>query len=132
MSVVTSGAGRQVLLEWGSLARGASTGFTVLFIGGWLFPAAHRVSPAIGVTFLVVVGVIGFGAAGARCGRTGFPALHGVIAALLSYALMVPVVLIAYRQMFPGQLGWAIGCAIVVGAAAGHLSARRHPDGARS
>lgn len=131
------GRGRQVLLHWGTLARGASTGFTVLFVGGWLYPAAQRLSPVAGTVFVVVVGAIGFGAAGARCGRVEFAALHGVVAAVLSYALMTPVILITNRGLLLSGLGWAILGAVLVGGAAAQLAARRgsedvEPNAARS
>lgn len=119
------GRGRQVLLHWGALARGASTGFTVLFAGGWLYPTAHQVAPVAGTVLVVVVGAAGFGAAGARCGKVEFAALHGVIAAVLSYALMTPVILITNRDLLLGGLGWAILGAVLVGGAAAHLAARR-------
>jgi hypothetical protein len=122
---VRDGRGRQVLLHWGTLARGASTGFTVLFVGGWLYPAAHRLSPVAGTEFVVLVGAIGFGAAGARCGRVEFAALHGVLAAVLSYALMTPVILTTNRDLLLEGLGWAILGAVLVGGSAAHLAARR-------
>jgi hypothetical protein len=122
---VRDNRGRQVLLHWGTLARGASTGFTVLFVGGWLYPAAHRLSPVVGTVFLVVVGAIGFGAAGARCGRVESAALHGAVAAFLGYALMVPVILTTNRDLLLSGLGWAITGALIVGGATAHLMGRR-------
>lgn len=117
--------GREVLLHWGPVARAASTCFTVLFIGGWLYPAAQKLSPPAGICFAVVIAVIGFGAAGARCREVEFAALHGVLGAILGYALMVPVVWIAHRELFFAQLGWAILGAVLVGGATAHLAARR-------
>jgi hypothetical protein len=113
-----------VALDWGALARGASSGFTVLFIGGWLYPAALKLGPTGEVGYLVAVGLIGFGLAGVRCGQAAAPALHGSIAAVLGYVLMVPVILIAHRETFGGQLGWAVLGALLVGGAAGHISGR--------
>lgn len=109
--------------------RGASTGFSLLVVGGLLTPLGTKV-PVVGSIWLTVVAVVAFAVAGMRIGTARRPALHGAMAAVCSYLLVVPLVLLAAasdaRQLI------LTGCvAVGVGALAGAIRARIDRTGER-
>lgn len=123
---------RQV--DWGYLARGASTGFTVLFFAGLLFPLVARYAPIGAVVGLIVVAVSGFAVAGWRIGEAAAPALHGSASAVLAYVLVVPLILITDRETGLAQWGLTALAAAAVGGAAGYVAGgirSRCDDGSR-
>jgi hypothetical protein len=117
-----------VRIDRGFLARGASAGFTALFLGGWLAPIVTGYIPALGASWLVLVGLVGFALAGRQIGVAASPAVHGAAAAVLSFLLMIPAILIADHGVGLTQLVLPIPGAAAVGAAAGWLAARARDD----
>jgi hypothetical protein len=113
-----------VRIDRGFLARGASAGFTALFLGGWLAPIVAGYVPALGVSWLVLVGLVGSALAGRQIGVADSPAVHGAAAAVLSFLLMIPVIFIVDHGVGLTQLVLPLPGAAAVGAAAGWLAAR--------
>jgi hypothetical protein len=115
-------------VDWGHVAKGASAGFTALFIGGWLAPIAQGRVPSLGGLWLVAVGLVGFALAGRQIGVADLPAVHGAIAAMASYLLMVPVIVITSGWV--GALLLIAPCAgaVAVGAVSGYLAGRARPE----
>lgn len=109
-------------VDWNHVPRGASTGFTVLVIGGLVQPLVSLALPPLGVVWLIVVAVAAFAIAGRRIGDASSPPLHGAVAALASYFLVVPLVYLATRSVDLQQIVLTSAVALVVGAAAGHLA----------
>lgn len=105
--------------------RGASAGFTVLLLGGVLDPLAAMVVPPFAFLWLPLVAVAGFVTAGARRGVSSSPWLQGATAAVGSYLLILPLVLIAPSGRNPLQITMTLAAAILLGGAACQLR-RRH------
>lgn len=110
------------------LARGAGRGFTVLVLGGLLAPVGSLL-PGIGPAWLALVAVAAFTVAGSAVGDVPRPALHGAVAALCCYALVVPLVVMATRVLNLTQLLVTSLAALVVGALAGLLARRSSSRG---
>jgi hypothetical protein len=117
-----------VRIDRGFLARGASAGFTALFLGGWLAPIVAGFVPALGVSWLVLVGLVGSALAGRQIGVADSPAVHGAAAAVLGFLLMIPAILIVGHGVGLTQLALPIPGAAAVGAAAGWLASRARDD----
>ncbi|WP_214366572.1 hypothetical protein [Pseudonocardia sp. H11422] len=136
MRTTGAGSGRrdaaEGTIDGPTAVRAASTGFTILLLGGLLTPIAATYLPVIGRFWLLVTAVVAFAVAGRRIGTAAVPALHGACAALGSYILVLPLVL-----WMPGQaagvdveqLVSSAGMAAGVGAIAGAIAGRRR-DGA--
>lgn len=107
--------------------RGASTGFSILVIGGLLAPFITLVSGPATAVWLAGVAVLAFAVAARRSRSAGAPALHGAVAALFSYLLVLPLLLPFERGRDVRQIGLTLATAIVVGAATAMLTARRTP-----
>lgn len=117
-----------VRVDWGHVAKGASAGFTALFIGGWLAPIVQGRVPSLGVLCLVVVGLVGFALAGRQIGVADLPAAQGALAALASYLLMVPVIVITSGWVGAVLLLAPCAGAAAVGAVSGYVAGRARPE----
>ena len=105
--------------------RAASRGFSVLVLGGLSAPLVAMAVPPLGAVWLTLTSVLAFTLAGVRIGAASRPAVHGAVAATLAYVLVLPLVLISPTTRDPVQIGLTLLTALVVGAVAGMVSARR-------
>ncbi|MEU4377230.1 hypothetical protein [Pseudonocardia alni] len=106
--------------------RGASSGFTVLVLGGLSAPLVGALAPALASAWVVVIGVVAFVVAGVRIGGATSPVLHGAAAAVGAFLLVLPLVLWFSSPAPPAaQLVGSLLAALVVGGAAGALGDRR-------
>ncbi|KAA9165978.1 hypothetical protein FPZ12_003210 [Amycolatopsis acidicola] len=105
------------------VVRGASTGFTVLVLGGLAAPLGALV-PVAGTVWLPVVALVAFVVAAARVGTAPRPWLHGMVAALSAYLLVLPLVLLGGSHDV-GQMGLTFLAAVLVGAGSGFLAGYR-------
>jgi Osmosensitive K+ channel histidine kinase len=112
-------------VDWVVAVRGASLGFSVLVIGGLVQPLVAMAVPPLGVVWLLLVAVVAFAVAGRRIGAAVTPALHGAVAAMMGYFLVVPLVYFAQGSVDGAQIGYTFATAAAVGAAVGHLAGRR-------
>lgn len=115
------------MLDLSAVARGASTGFTVLFVGGLLQPVVGHLVPPLGLGWLIAVAVIAFAWSGGYIGAALSPAAQGAAAAVAGYVLVLPLVVMAARGFDFGQIGATAALAVVVGGASGWLTAGRRP-----
>lgn len=113
-------------------ARGASTGFSILLIGGFLAPLLTLVSTLAAAAWLAAVAVVAFAVAARRSQRAGIPALHGIFAALLAYALVLPLLLPFEQGRDVRQIAQTVLTAVMVGAITGAVAARRAVAGSQS
>ncbi|GAB3354778.1 MULTISPECIES: hypothetical protein [Amycolatopsis] len=104
--------------------RGASTGFSVLLIGGLAQPLAVTWVPLLGYAWLPLIAVVAFFVASRRIGKASLPAAHGAVAALCSYLLALPMSLLVPAGRDPLQIGLTAATAVVVGAAVGFFRGR--------
>lgn len=105
--------------------HGASTGFSVLVIGGLLAPVIASLLPTLGRTvWLPLVAILAFVVAAIRIGKACRPAVHGAVAASLSYLLVLPLVVLNESGRAPVQIAATFGTACVVGALTGYLCRR--------
>lgn len=107
--------------------RGASAGFSVLLIGGLLGPLIGVKAPALGSVFLTGTAILAFFLAARKTGTATSPPLHGAIAAVLAYALVLPLVLMSDAGRNLGQSLVTLATAISVGALTGWMNSRT-PD----
>jgi hypothetical protein len=105
--------------------RGGSAGFSILLIGGLLAPFATLVSVPLAAAWLAGVAVVAFAVAARRSRLASAPALHGVVAALISYVLVLPLLLPFEQGRDLGQILLTVATAVGVGAVTGVLAARR-------
>jgi len=105
--------------------RGASTGFSVLLIGGLLAPFLTLLSTVAAAGWLAGVAVTAFAVAARHSMRAGSPALHGAAAALFAYALVLPLLLPFEQGRDVGQIALTTATAVVVGSLVGTLAAGR-------
>ncbi len=110
--------------------RGASTGFSVLLIGGLLAPFLTLVSAVAAAGWLAAVAVVAFAVAARHSRRAGNPALHGAVAALFAYVLVLPLLLPFEQGRDVGQIALTTATAVAVGAVSAMFMARRatHPS----
>lgn len=111
-------------VDLATMIRGASLGFSVLVLGGLVAPLAARL-PVLGPVWLPVVAAVAFALAGSRIGVATAPARHGGVAAVSAYLLVVPLVMMAPVRPEMPALGLSAGAAVLVGALAGAVAARR-------
>lgn len=105
--------------------RGASTGFSLLVIGGLLAPVAASLLPVPGrAVWLPLVAVLAFVIAAARIGQASRPALHGAVAATSSYLLILPLVVFNESGRDPVQIAATFGTACAAGALTGFCRGR--------
>ena len=105
--------------------RGASTGFTILIIGGLLAPMWTLVSTVVAGIWLAAVAIGAFAVAARLSQAAGNPPVHGVVAAVTSYVLVLPLLLPFEEGRNVPQIIATFATAIVVGALAGWLAAGR-------
>lgn len=110
-------------VDWMHLVKGASTGFTVLVVGGLSAPIMSRV-PVIGVAWLIITAGVAFVVAGSRIGDALSPAVHGAATAMAAYLLALPLVVLASGTIDLQQVLLTSITSIVVGAIAGATAAR--------
>jgi hypothetical protein len=118
----TPAAGR---IDVPNAVRGASTGFSILVIGGLLAPILTLISVPVAIAWLAGDAVVAFAVAARRSRLANAPALHGAVAAVLAYALVLPLVLPFEQGRDVRQILLTLATAIVVGAMTGTLAARR-------
>jgi hypothetical protein len=109
--------------------RGASAGFSVLLIGGLLGPLIAIKAPAVGGVFLTATAILAFFLAARKTGTAGNPALHGAVAAVLAYALVLPLVLMSPAGRDLRQSVMTLATAISVGALTGWMMSRTRTQG---
>lgn len=110
--------------------RGASTGFSVLVIGGLLAPVTASLLPMLGRTvWLPLVAILAFVVAATRIGEACRPAVHGAVAAFSSYLLVLPLVVLNESGRDPVQIAATFGTACGVGALTGYLRGRSRYGG---
>jgi hypothetical protein len=105
--------------------RGASTGFSVLLIGGLMAPIVGAISPPLGGTWLTAVAIAAFVIAARRTGVASVPALHGAVAAVMSYVLVLPLLLPFEAGRNLPQILFTFATAISVGASTAWIQSRR-------
>ena len=115
-------------VDWVLVVRGASLGFTILVISGLLHPLVVKFSVPLGLAWLVFGSVVAFMAAAWRVGPADSPVLTGMLAALISYTLSVPLIYISERHLVPQDVLMFAGLAIVVGSIVGFVAGRRHVE----
>lgn len=116
-------------LDIPALARAVSTGFTILVVGGLAQPLVGALVPLVGSVWLAVVAVVAFGVAGWRIGDAPAPPFQGAMAAVISYLLVLPLVLIGTGGLDPVRVTLTLAVALGAGLIAGSLSARRREGG---
>lgn len=108
-----------------NLVRGASTGFSILVIGGLMSPLTTLISDMVATVWVTGVAVLAFAVAARRSRLAAVPAAHGAAAAVFAYVLVLPLLLPFEQARNPEQIGMTFLAAVVVGSAAGSLAARR-------
>ncbi len=116
---------RPGLIDVPNAVRGASTGFSVLLLGGLVAPMVTLASTALAIVWLTGVAVVAFAVAARRSRLAGAPAAHGAFAALFSYVLVLPLLLPFEQSRDPLQILLTAITAVVVGAGVGSLAAGR-------
>ena len=106
--------------------RGASTGFSILLIGGLLAPMTTLAGQLFATVWLTGVAVVAFVVAARGSRLAAAPPVHGAFAAVLAYVLVLPLLLPFEQARNLGQIALTVITAIVVGALTGMVSARRH------
>jgi hypothetical protein len=104
--------------------RGASAGFSVLLIGGLLGPLIAVKAPGIGSLFLTGTAILAFFLAARKTGRATSPALHGAVAAVAAYLLVLPLVMMSPAGRNLGQSIVTLVTAVSVGALTGWMNSR--------
>jgi hypothetical protein len=107
--------------------RGASSGFSVLLIGGLVAPMVGIAAPLLGSVWLTLTAVVGFVVAARRIGVATVPALHGAVAAVLAYILVLPLLLPFEAGRNVPQILLTLATAISVGACTGWIQSRHRP-----
>jgi hypothetical protein len=125
MQSAQSTAVRPGLVDVPNAVRGASTGFSVLLIGGLLAPMVGLASTLVATVWLTGVAVVAFAIAARRSRLAGAPAVHGAVAALFSYILVLPLLLPFEQSRDPLQILLTAATAVVVGAGCASLAAGR-------
>lgn len=119
---VVAGTGR---IDVPGAVRGASTGFSILVLGGLVAPFWTLLATPVAAGWLALVAVVAFAVAARHSRRAGNPGLHGAVAAVIAYALVLPLILPFEQGRNPGQIGLTVVTAVVVGWLAGTAFARR-------
>lgn len=105
--------------------RGASTGFSVLVIGGLLAPMTTLISGPVATVWLTGVAVVAFVVAARKSQAAPKPAVHGAAAAVLAYVLVLPLLLPFETARNWPQIALTFVVAVAVGAVTGVVAARR-------
>jgi hypothetical protein len=116
-------------IDWVIAVRGASLGFTILVINGFLQLLVQRVNAVAGLIWLVLGLLVASVASAWRSGPADSPILTGLVAALFGYSLSVPLLYLAERHIVWRDIALFAALAMAVGALVGHLAGNRHvPD----
>lgn len=105
-----------------AVLRGAFRGFGVLLVGGLLEPVPARFLGVVAVGWLPLVAVVAFAVAGFAATPPGTPPgswRQAPVAAVLSYALILPLVHIGAGRIPLVQLGLTTATAVLVGVLVG-------------
>lgn len=113
------------LVDWPAAVRGASAGFSVLVVGGLLAQLAALRWPTVGTVLLTLAPVLAALIAARRSRAAGHPALHGAVAAVGAYALVLPLILQTHAVRDVRQVLLAVATMIAVGALTGWIMGRR-------
>lgn len=105
--------------------RGASSGFSVLLIGGLVAPMVGIAAPLLGSVWLTLTAFTAFVVAARRIGVATVPVLHGAVAAVLAYILVLPLLLPFEAGRNVPQILLTFATAISVGACTGWIQSRR-------
>lgn len=105
--------------------RGASTGFSILVIGGLLAPLWTLVSTLVAGIWLAGVSICAFAVAARLSKAAGTPPLHGVVAAVTAYVLVLPLLLPFEAGRNVPQILATLATAVAVGALTGWFAAGR-------
>ncbi|AXB46203.1 hypothetical protein BAY59_34625 [Prauserella coralliicola] len=122
------GAGQRApgdVIDMPLAVRGASTGFTVLLLGSLAHPLVAAWTPALSQLWLPLVALVAFVVAARRVGRARIPIVHGAVAAMSSYLLMLPLVLLGPAGGDPAQIALTVAASLITGAAVGFLQGSR-------
>lgn len=118
----TSGFGT---VDMPAAVRGIGRGFLILVGGGLVAPAlAMSSSHMLGSVLLAGSAALAFVVAAVKQGHTVNGALHGMIAAIGAYLLMLPLVVLAPAGRDAHQISMTFAAAAVVGAVAGGADQR--------
>ncbi|MEV4731864.1 hypothetical protein [Saccharopolyspora sp. NPDC049426] len=101
--------------------RGASTGFSVLLLGGAIAPLVEMAVPIAALLWLPLVALTAFAVAGARTGSANSSLLQGAIAAVGSYLLILPIVVIVPSGRDALQITMTLVAAVLAGSVAGRV-----------
>lgn len=105
-----------------AVLRGAFRGFGVLLVGGLVEPVPARFLGVVAVGWLPLVAVVAFAVAGIVATPPGTPAgswRQAPVAAVVSYALILPLVQIGAGRIPIVQLGLTTTTAVLVGVLVG-------------
>lgn len=105
--------------------RGASSGFSVLLIGGLIAPMVGIAAPVLGAIWLTLTAVVAFVVAARKIGLAASPALHGAVAAVFAYVLVLPLLLPFEAGRNVPQILLTLTTAVSVGACTGWVQSRR-------
>lgn len=106
------------------VVKGASRGFTVLLVGGAVQPLVGATFPPAGYVWLALTAAIAFAWSASVATRAGAPIVHGVLAALGAYLLVLPVVAMG-GGLQPMQISFTTLLAVVVSFVAGSVQHAR-------
>jgi hypothetical protein len=112
-------------VDMAAAIRGSSRGFTVLVLGGLAAPAIAVLSGVLGTVVLTGSAVAAFVVAAMRPGTSTRPGLHGLLAAVGAYLMVLPLVLLAPMGRNPVQIGLTLVAAVCTGFAAGSVQSWR-------
>lgn len=105
-----------------SIVKGASRGFGVLLLGGLIQPAIATTLPGVGAVWLVLVAVAAFALAAGTATPLSAPVgswQQGPFAAVASYFMIVPLVLVGTGQLPTAQALLTTLTAVVIGSVVG-------------
>lgn len=109
-----------------ALIKGAVAGFAVLVIGGLVTQLLAALVPGMVVAAWAVLVTLGaFVLAGSLIGDATRPPLHGAVAALAGYLLVLPLIALLGAPLAWWQVPVTAIVAAAVGAVAGFVSGRR-------
>ncbi|MCU1679968.1 MAG: hypothetical protein JWQ81_707 [Amycolatopsis sp.] len=105
--------------------RGSGRGFMVLVCGGLGAPALAMHTQLGGSMLLLGSAILAFVVAAVKPGQASNGGLHGAVAAVGAYLLVLPLVLMASAGRDPAQISMTLAAAVIIGAAAGWADVRR-------
>ena len=105
--------------------RGGSAGFSILLIGGLLSPLVALAVPRLGGVWLTMIAIVSFAIAARRIGNASVPQLHGAVAAVFAYVLVLPLLLPFEGGRNLPQILLTLATAISVGASTGWIQSKR-------